>query len=399
MRKLKRGLVSLLMLCLIVTTATFTPMPSRFYGSSLSAAPVWYTDPNLRRSGTSIIDEKIIEEAQFIFIQKGERGTHHMYLEINRNGETSAMPLFLKYKEVKAILGGGLVKTLADQNDNKSMLLWIGERSKVKYFAVYESNGSIKNAAMKAQMVLDNTFSKVTPKLAPLREFGDRIPSSMDSATYSTANALVEFHKSHKFCSYCGSPTNIRKHGASRVCSKHKSLGGNCSSPSIYPRIDLASIMLVTSQCNKYCLLGRKRSWPKGRYSTLAGFLEVGETIEDCFIRETFEESGIRVDVSSVQFLKSQPWPFPRSLMVGFRGKASKSHEENEDESGLPLIKFDEKEMEDVRWFHRDYVSQRLDGGSTALLYEPGEDELEFHIPGKASLARLLITDWALEEE
>mmetsp|Transcript_6478 Transcript_6478/g.12194 ORF Transcript_6478/g.12194 Transcript_6478/m.12194 type:complete len:275 (+) Transcript_6478:638-1462(+) len=253
---------------------------------------------------------------------------------------------------------------------------------------------------------------------APLHEFGDRISSPEDAAIYSTANGLIEFHKSHKFCSYCGTPTLTSKAGSSRICSNHNSINSNgtCPSPtSIYPRIDVASIMLITSPCENYALLGRKKSWPKGRYSTLAGFLEIGETIEQCCIRETFEESGVYVDRSSLRFIKSQPWPFPRSLMTGFRARATfdsgrdgTSHEITRSSSNssnsnghdlLPTIRFDQDEMEDVRWFHRKYVAERITEGSTALSYKPMGQEEEFHIPGKSSLARYLILQWVREEE
>ena len=148
--------------------------------------------------------------------------------------------------------------------------------------------------------------------------------------------------------------------------------------------------MLITSSCGQYALLRRKRQWPKGRYSTLAGFAEVGETLEECCIRETFEESGVSVDPSTVGFVASQPWPFPRSVMVGFQGSAIK----NGDDGILPKINVDVNEMEDIQWFAKDYVKQRLSGGSTALGFKPNKSEAEFHIPGKSSLARLLITSW-----
>ena len=147
--------------------------------------------------------------------------------------------------------------------------------------------------------------------------------------------------------------------------------------------------MLITTQCQQYALLGRKANWPKGRYSTLAGFSEVGETLEQCCARETFEESGVHVDRSSVRFVCSQPWPFPRSLMVGFRAEAKDTEK--------PTICIEELEMEDIQWFHKDYVRERLEGGSTAMTFAPNEREREFHIPGPSSLARILISEWANE--
>ena len=245
------------------------------------------------------------------------------------------------------------------------------------------------------------------PTFLGLREFGDRLESSVDAGILATATALVEFHNTHGFCSICGGSTIPSKVGGCRRCQQ-------CPT-SVYPRMDIATIMLITSSCGNYALLGRKASWPMGRYSTLAGFCEVGETLEDCCIRETYEESGVHVDPTSIRFLASQPWPFPRSLMVGFHARAiHQSRSETSSSSSspsdtttttttastkaatvLPTIQIDTNEMQDVQWFHKDFVRQRLNGGSTALGYQPrNKDEAEFHIPGRASLARVLITKW-----
>jgi NAD+ diphosphatase len=126
--------------------------------------------------------------------------------------------------------------------------------------------------------------------------------------------------------------------------------------------------------------------------SIFAGFCEVGETLEQCCAREVQEESGVQVELDSIGFTCSQPWSFPRSLMAGFCGKAK------QDGNELPTIQVDEKEMQDVQWFHRDLVRERLEGRSTALDFEPNALEREFHIPGPSSLARLLITQWANEK-
>jgi NAD+ diphosphatase len=226
----------------------------------------------------------------------------------------------------------------------------------------------------------------------PLREFGDRLERSVDAGILATANGLVEFHKSHGFCSFCGASTITTKAGASRKCT-----GSGCNR-SVYPRLDVATIMLITSPCGNYALLGRKANWPQGRYSTLAGFAEVGETLEECCRRETFEESGVVVDPSSVSFVASQPWPFPRSLMVAFQARAKEDAGEEQGLAALPTIRVDKEEMEDIQWFSREYVRERLVGGSTALGYQPTVEEEEFHIPGRSSLARGLITKWVESE-
>mmetsp|Transcript_6820 Transcript_6820/g.7413 ORF Transcript_6820/g.7413 Transcript_6820/m.7413 type:complete len:444 (+) Transcript_6820:79-1410(+) len=384
---------------------------------------VWYSDPNLSRSNVpgfnkpddssslSLIDNSKTENLRFVLMNEGKRGVQHLVSVAGESAKIEKVkPLFLTYDQIHSIMGEEIFSKLLVQEELKenevdASILWIGDRDDKQYWAIYnklmenEFSNSIQNSFTKEDML----SSEYQPKFLQLREFGDRIPTSEDAAIHSTANGLIEFHLSHKYCSKCGSSTSLRKAGASRLCSNHKSMGGSCSAPSVYPRIDVASIMLITSPCEKYALLGRKASWPKGRYSTLAGFLEVGETVEQCCVRETFEESGVHVDRNTITFLKSQPWLFPRSLMVGFRAKALVNDRKTNDgdhsqESSLPCINFDEIEMEDVQWFHRDFVAERLDGGSTALLHDPTDEEKEFHIPGKASLARMLITSWALEK-
>lgn len=414
--------------------------------------PTWFTDDDLIRSKVPKLDATVLASSRFLIAQEsevpsssgggrvGKKIIKHWYRQDN---DDRAMPLFLIYDDVIKVVGSekNMEWILSSNNVNLSsrqeagdiQLFWIGERYHVNYFVLYFDyecspakdstsyvDGTIRPPTRETLSSLcyvpnnqaqqpqgnNNNNNNNNPHLAPLREFGDKISSPENAAIYSTANGLVEFHRSHKFCSYCGSPTLTTKAGSSRICSNHISLSdhNSCRSPtSIYPRIDVASIMLITSPCENYALLGRKKSWPKGRYSTLAGFLEIGETMEQCCARETLEESGVHVDRSSLRFVKSQPWPFPRSLMTGFRARAKKEsgNEESDDDDGhhLPVIAFDKEEMEDVRWFHRSYVAKRITEGSTALSYKPMGEEEEFHIPGKSSLARHLILQWVREEE
>jgi len=455
--------------------------------SSSSSDGVWYSDPRLTRvdipSLTSNIDSVIhngddinsLESGRFIFVQNGERGkvchlvvsstksttTNNNDNHVNNDDNSTLLqiPYYFTFQQIKDIIGDvESIKALLNgeevRNENNQLcwsLIWLGNhdddniieednssngtRKRPGYWALYHGTNNdivqqtildLVTTNIQVDDVSQTTSSYCTSiTFLPLREFGDKIIHSKDAAIYSTANGLIEFHKSNLFCSTCGSPTIIQKAGISRSCSNHPTyykqkqkqqqkddhvnkssqsisqLTCTASRPSIYPRIDIASIMLITSPCEQYALLGRKKSWPKGRYSTLAGFLEIGETLEQCCSRETLEESGVHVDNDSIVFVKSQPWPFPRSLMVGFRARAKKSNSietTNSDKSSLPEINFDPKEMEDVQWFHRDYVSQHLSGGSTALEYNHvTEKEKEFHIPGKASLARYLITSWARE--
>lgn len=347
---------------------------------------VWYSDSSVSRSDIPTVDTSTLFVSKFILVGQGST-----YL--TKISQTRADPIVLSFEDVVKLIGNELMQSLISSfqpnSDNRAgdqLLAWIGKRNQVNYWCLH--------LPFKTEYLMQS-IQQADPEVMvmPLREFGDLLEDPSEAAIYGTANAITEFHRTHAFCSLCGSTTAIRNAGTSRICSNHKSKGGDCQSSSIYPRIDVASIMLITSPCEQYALLGRKKSWPEGRYSTLAGFLEVGETIEECCIRETFEESGVKVDPSSIRFIQSQPWPFPRSLMVGFRAKAAK-----DDVTELPAIRFDEKEMEHVAWFDKQFVASRLTGGSTALTYNPSENEKKFHIPGKASLARVLITEWALEQ-
>lgn len=294
----------------------------------------------------------------------------------------------------------GLTESQVDTNE-EPLLAWVGKYENDDYWVVKLNDkkmkdiDEVKKSKEQLESLLHDSYSSESKDddsvldSKPLREFGDSLEASYDAGLLATANGLVEFHKSHRFCSLCGSRTKPTKAGASRTCTNE-----DCRK-SVYPRIDSAAIMLVTSPCENYALLGRKRSWPSGRYSTLAGFCEVGETLEECCQRETYEESGVVIDPKSVRFAASQPWPFPRSLMVGFRAKAIPSPEE----SALPEIVVDTNEMEDIRWFAKDFVKESLKlNGSTALTFEPSEEESQFHVPGKASLARFLIKEWVNEK-
>jgi NAD+ diphosphatase len=130
----------------------------------------------------------------------------------------------------------------------------------------------------------------------------------------------------------------------------------------IYPRVDPAIIVLVTD--GERCLLGRQATWPEGRYSTIAGFAEPGESLEDAVRREVYEETNVRVD--RVSYHSSQPWPFPSSLMLGFMAEATSSE-----------IVLNDQELEDACWFSR----KELRSGFPKL-------------PSRISIARRLVDHW-----
>lgn len=165
-----------------------------------------------------------------------------------------------------------------------------------------------------------------------------------DLAIYGGARSLVDWHARHRFCARCGQPTKLAKGGWQRNCD-------GCGAQH-FPRTDPVTIMLV--EHDGRLMLGRGLGWPEGRYSALAGFVEPGETIEEAVAREVFEESGVRV--RSVQYIASQPWPFPSQLMMGCHAFA--------DDDALTI---DTTELADVRWFTREEVAMAVAGSGPFL--------------------------------
>ncbi|GAB3655020.1 NAD(+) diphosphatase [Streptomyces sparsus] len=175
---------------------------------------------------------------------------------------------------------------------------------------------------------------------AGLREAGGLL-SERDAALLVHAVALENWQRLHRFCSRCGERTLIAAAGHIRRCPA-------CGAEH-YPRTDPAVIMLVTDDRDR-ALLGRQVHWPEGRFSTLAGFVEPGESIERTVVREVFEEAGVAV--GDVQYVGSQPWPFPSSLMLGFMARATS-----------PDIQVDGDEIEEARWFSRDELRKAIEAG------------------------------------
>jgi NAD+ diphosphatase len=182
-----------------------------------------------------------------------------------------------------------------------------------------------------------------------------------DAALWGTARSLIEWHNRHRFCSNCGTPTAVFRAGWGRKC-------GNCKGEH-FPRVDPVVIMLAEHRGR--VLLGRQPQYPPGRYSALAGFVEVGETIEAAVARELHEEAGIAV--RNVRYLASQPWPFPSSLMIGCHAEALADE-----------LTIDTTELDDARWFTRAEVAAALAGDADAA----------FLPPPRFAIARTLLEHW-----
>ena len=180
-----------------------------------------------------------------------------------------------------------------------------------------------------------------------------------DLALYGGARSLIDWHARHRHCAQCGAPTKIAKGGWQRSCD-------NCGAEH-FPRTDPVTIMLAEYQGK--LMLGRGKNWPEGRFSALAGFVEPGETIEEAVAREVFEEAGVRV--RDVQYVASQPWPFPSQLMI-----ACHSHADDD------ALTIDETEMAEINWFTREEVASALKG------------EGPFHAPPPHAIAHNLMAWW-----
>ncbi|MEM8615516.1 MAG: NAD(+) diphosphatase [Pseudomonadota bacterium] len=172
----------------------------------------------------------------------------------------------------------------------------------------------------------------------------------MQANLAATARSILEWHRSHRFCSRCGSESDVAEAGWKRVCP-------NCGAEH-FPRTDPVAIMLATK--GDRCLLGRQAAWPAGFWSALAGFVEPGETIEQAAARELEEEAGIKADPAKAEYLYCQPWPFPSSLMVGVLIEADTTD-----------ISVEQDELEAARWITRDEAKQVLAGAHPEIVCPP----------------------------
>lgn len=223
-------------------------------------------------------------------------------------------------------------------------------------------------AADFSQLDADAVAGLIGAEFADLRRHGPLL-DDRDAALLAYARGMLYWHRNHRFCGRCGSETLSQKGGHSRACSNPQCGHGS------FPRTDPAIIVLVEHPRDDggppRCLLGRTPKFPPGVYSTLAGFVEPGESLEQTVRREVFEESGIKV--GPVHYRASQPWPFPSSLMLGFHATATSWEIHRHDE-----------ELEDARWFGLDELRRAGEWG----------DESDLSLPRRDSIARYLIQTW-----
>ncbi len=228
-----------------------------------------------------------------------------------------------------------------------------------KYFLGIDSASTVAYFAWDCDEVGKAAGDSSAEGMASLRELGAKL-DEFHLGISMHAIALSNWHRSHPHCSRCGAETESTLGGSVRVCVKDQSQH--------HPRTDSAVIVLVKDKDDRI-LLGHQPIWPDGRFSTFAGFLEPGETFEQCVEREVFEESGVKVN--EITYLGSQPWPFPASIMIAFSAVA-------DDPS---TAKADGVEITDVRWFSREELKNSVADGSLLL-------------PPTISVARKMIAMW-----
>lgn len=242
------------------------------------------------------------------------------------------------------------VAAIAELGGPTPLVVFLGARGGESYFALDVSGHE--------EHLLPGLFGADTA-FVDLRGVGPLLEREA-GALLAYARGILHWHGRHRHCSLCGAPTRVEAAGHVRRCTD-----AGCNAEH-FPRTDPAVIMLVVHE--DHALLGRQRAWPTGMHSTLAGFVEPGESLEEAVAREVMEEAGVRVH--DIRYHSSQPWPFPASIMLGFHARA--------DDRSLSV---DAEELETAGWFSRAFLTG-------------AHDPEQFRLPRPDSIARRLIEDW-----
>ena len=306
------------------------------------ANPNFFTGNPLQRISEKRGDKAWLQEqldlpdAKLIPLWRG-----HPLIEMPREPDDQAQPLWLN-------------PAARSEFASDARVILLGYHGAAPYFAIDASaSGSSAETAPFSDLGAYRSLRDVADSLA--RE---------DLAILGQALWILDWHRRHQFCANCGSRSEMRLGGVSRHCTE-------CETDH-FPRTDPVAIVLVTY--GDTCLLGRGVKFPPNFFSALAGFLEPGETLEECAVRETYEEAGVRVD--NVRYIFSQPWPFPSSLMVGFLAEA-------EDQE----LTLDPTEIAEARWVSKEEIRSLISG----------ERRDDLWIPPKFAIARQLLEVWASE--
>jgi NAD+ diphosphatase len=316
-------------------------------------APNFYSHPGFERAGLRRRDAAWIVErvadpgSLFVPVWRNQS----LVLEVD-TGEPRAV--ILESASISMVLGTGVEQRLL-----AGEVVFLGVMEERAHFALDLSPIEAPLDMLHSPALAATGAAGATVRFADLRQVGPRIDRH-GGALLALARAMVFWHQRHRYCGLCGGPTRSEEAGHVRRCTNPE-----CNTMH-FPRTDPAVIMLVTD--GGRALLGRSKNFVRGMYSTLAGFVEPGESLEDAVAREVREETG--VEVGAVHYHSSQPWPFPANIMLGFHAEARTAE-----------ITVDYGELDDARWYERDWLLSHV-------------DDDEFRLPRLDSIARRLIEDW-----
>jgi NAD+ diphosphatase len=311
---------------------------------------IYYRELKLDRASESRKDRQWLQQQWTrqqcrVFVLKNDKSL--MYW---RNRETET-PQVVQFPQTE-------ITNLAGESEQ---LVFLGLDHNGPLFAL---DVSAHHDELLATCIGDNEF-------VDLRDVGWLL-EAQQAAQLAYARGLLFWNRHHRFCGTCGSPTLSENGGHMRLCSD-----GSCARMH-FPRTDPAVIMLVEDRsklAKPRCLLARNSRFPSRMMSTLAGFVDPLESLEEAVIREVFEECGIKV--GEVEYQASQPWPFPSSIMLGFRARALTRD-----------IVVDGVEIEEAYWFDAEQLKE---------FGEWGDDSGQFCLPRRDSIARYLVESWVKE--
>jgi NAD+ diphosphatase len=316
-------------------------------------APNFYSHPGFERAGlrrrdTAWIVERIADPGSlFVPVWRNQ----NLVIELDGAEPRAAV---LPSDGIAEVLGLGYERLATGE------VVFLGVIEERAHFALDLSPVEAPLEMLRSPALVASGIEAATVRFADLRQVAPRLDRH-EGALLALARAMMFWHARHRYCGLCGSPTRSEEAGHMRRCTN-----AACNTMH-FPRTDPAVIMLVTD--GDSVLLGRNKNFPlPGMYSTLAGFVEPGESLEDAVAREVREETGI--EVAAVHYHSSQPWPFPANIMLGFYAEAQTAE-----------ITIDYGELEDARWFARDWLISHADDDS-------------FRMPRLDSIARRLIEDW-----
>lgn len=276
-------------------------------------------------AGLSLILDRVAEKRdESLWVGEHAASEHARYIVLDALGQTYLLPgadavRWLDTGERERLLGELKATFLGFANEQPHFLLVLPDNAPA-----------------------DRLEAELGARRAGLRDVGLRLAAE-EAGLFAYAKGLAHWQRETRYCAYCASPLILVASGHRAQCTNE-----TCGRMH-FPRTDAAIIVIVEHE--GACLLGRQAGWPKGRYSTLAGFVEPGEALEDAVRREVAEESG--VIVGEVHYHSSQPWPLPQSLMVGFTAKAISRE-----------IRLRDRELEEARWFTPEDIVNGLADGS-----------------------------------